>query len=248
MSPSLCFSEFLVILRTVFFFPMTFLLRSYDITTTFHWPYFGIHDLFFFFFSLVVYISPFSIQVCLVYWIFFFLPYCFYYTYSILLFYLFHFIPEVLQEEGEVLLYERTIGKFWIDRFLIIIKAHILHPTVKSILPPELMRCESVGLLVPFTRNQITWRSGCYLARNTPPQGEVCICGPLGLKPVTYSSFLWIMEPNDRSMKWKRIWKPLTLPELNVQVDDQVYAHRRPFWLTPGKFDLSQQTFLRKWI
>ena len=48
-----------------------------------------------------------------------------------------------------------------------------------AILPPELMRYESVGLPVPSIEIKLLdVVDAGYLASNKPPQGEVCIRGP----------------------------------------------------------------------
>lgn len=52
-----------------------------------------------------------------------------------------------------------------------------------AILPPELMRYESVGLPVPSIEIKLLdVVDAGYLASNTPPQGEVCIRGDSVLK------------------------------------------------------------------
>ena len=48
-----------------------------------------------------------------------------------------------------------------------------------AILPPELMRYESVGLPVPSIEIKLLdVVDAGYLASNTTPQGEICIRGP----------------------------------------------------------------------
>src|ERR1700678_2269736 len=48
-----------------------------------------------------------------------------------------------------------------------------------AILPHELMRYESIGLPVPPIKIKLLdVVDAGYLASNTTPQGEICICGP----------------------------------------------------------------------